>query len=144
LSKRDSTVEIKGENVRLISGPSRFPMDRALIGGAQPIHGWWAPDALRYKKRSGARRHATLSSPCTHLTPQTLGHPIGFAQWRREAPLRHSPTPPSSVSAGGGPKDDGIYSATASTLSTWTPPDPLSPGTLMVETLTYLFLCFLV
>jgi hypothetical protein len=41
--------------VGLISGPAQrlgpyFPLDRALIGGAQPIHGWWAPDALRYKK----------------------------------------------------------------------------------------------
>jgi hypothetical protein len=28
-----------------------FPLDHALIGGAQPIHGWWAPDVLRYKKK---------------------------------------------------------------------------------------------
>ena len=41
-------VEIKGENVRLISLPfkpngSNGPLTRALIGGAQPNHGWWAP-----------------------------------------------------------------------------------------------------
>jgi hypothetical protein len=28
-----------------------FLLDRALIGGTQPIHGWWASDALRYKKK---------------------------------------------------------------------------------------------
>jgi len=55
-----------------------FPLDRALIGGTQPIHGWWAPDALRYKNRSGGRRHTNLSSPCSSPTRQTLGHPIGL------------------------------------------------------------------
>jgi len=55
-----------------------FPLDRALIGGAQPIHGWWAPDALRYKNRSGGRRYTNLSSSCSPPTRQTLGHPIGL------------------------------------------------------------------
>jgi hypothetical protein len=75
-----------------------------------------------------------------HTTPldKTLGLPIGSAQWRREAPprrLRSTPTP-SSVSAGGGPKDDVIYIGAAPTLTPWTSPDLLLPPTT-VETLNY-------
>ena len=59
-----------------------------------------------------------------------------LVQWRREAPprrLRPTPSPPSSVSVGGGPKDDGIYCVTTSTPSPWMLPYLLPPTT--VETL---------
>ena len=29
------------------------PWINALIGGVQPLHGWWAPVAQHYKKRCG-------------------------------------------------------------------------------------------
>jgi hypothetical protein len=31
------------------------PLNRALIGGAQPNHGWWPPIAQRYKEEGGGR-----------------------------------------------------------------------------------------
>lgn len=37
---------------------------RALIGGAQPKYGCWAPDALRYKERMGTARGGLQGSPC--------------------------------------------------------------------------------
>jgi hypothetical protein len=47
--------------VRLIShqdGPTAiWALTRALIGGAQPISGWWAPVALRNKRRWGPAAH---------------------------------------------------------------------------------------
>jgi hypothetical protein len=63
----------------LISGPAQrlgpcFPLGRVLIGGAQPIHGWWAPDALRYKKEEWGPqaldpRLAVLSTHSTNPRP---------------------------------------------------------------------------
>jgi hypothetical protein len=62
--------------VRLISHPiepngsMRTPL-RALIGGAQPNHGWWAPVAALYKE-VGAGAHSTrfTAKPLAPPTPQ--------------------------------------------------------------------------
>ena len=137
--------------VRLISRPANgwglFPLDRALIWGAQPIYGWWALDALHYINRSRGLQAHNTKFVVRRQTLLTSPRPSDrLAQWRREAPprrLHSTPSPPSSISAGGGSKDE-IYVIAASTLSPWTPPDPLSPETLMVETLTSLTFCFLV
>jgi hypothetical protein len=66
-----------------------FPLDRALIGGAQPIHGWWAPDALRYKKEEwGPRaRQPRLAVHSTHSTnPRPSDRLCAVASGRTTAP----------------------------------------------------------
>jgi hypothetical protein len=113
------------------NGWGLIPLDRALIGGAQPLHGWWAPDALRYIKGVGAAgsRNEVRRAPKPHSTNPRPSDRL--AQWRREAPpRRHLSTavPPSSDNAGGGPKEDAIYFTETSTP--WTPPDPLPPMTV--------------
>ena len=59
-------VEIKGENVSMISPVWAQrpigPLDRVLIGGAQPNYGWWAPVTCAYIKRWGSG-HAVRGSP---------------------------------------------------------------------------------
>ena len=66
------------------------PWIRALIGGAQPFHGWWALVAQRHKKRGGGwgtRHEVHLSHQTPHLQSlnpnrsregveevQTIGH----------------------------------------------------------------------
>ena len=98
---------------------------------------------LRYKYRSGGRRHTNLSLPCTQPHSKNPRSSDRLAQWRREAPprrLRSTLSPPSSGSAAGGPKAAVIYIATTSTPSPWTPPDLLPP--LTVETLYSRSTCF--
>jgi hypothetical protein len=69
-------VDLRGPAQRL--GP-HSPLDRALIGGAQPLHGWWAPDALCYiKKGVGAAGSCDEVRCAPNPTPKTLGHPIGL------------------------------------------------------------------
>jgi hypothetical protein len=66
-----SWIDLRGPAQRL--GPHSL-LDRALIGGAQPIHGWWAPDALRYiKKGVGAAGTRSKVRRAPKPTPQTLG-----------------------------------------------------------------------
>ena len=72
------------------NGWGLFPLDRALIGGAQPIHGWWASDALRYKNRSGGRRHTNLSS-------LSLTQPNGWSQFPFDQALIGGAQPPIGV-----------------------------------------------
>jgi hypothetical protein len=42
----------RGRMLELIS--TSWPLTCGLIGGAQPIDGWWAPVAQRYKEEVGA------------------------------------------------------------------------------------------
>jgi hypothetical protein len=90
---------------------------RALVGGAQPIHGWWAPVAQCYKERVGATARSTRFTALPHTpTPQTLTDPrehwsSGKLRHRR----RRGPLPGSDV-----------HGATArrSTASSVTPSSP--------------------
>src|SRR3954466_10611889 len=99
-------VEIKGENVRLISRTSpttrTYPLNRALIGGAQPNSGWWAPVAALYKE-VGGRTHTVRGSPFA-AAPTDIPSDLGFSVGRREAPppppLPTSPPSPSSHGQG--------------------------------------------
>ena len=68
------------------------PWIRALIGGAQPLHGWWAPVAQHHKREVGAEARGTrltgaarcptpipmLSDLKRRVLPAT-GSPIDFA-----------------------------------------------------------------
>jgi hypothetical protein len=95
-----------------------------MIGSPQPIYGWWGPDALRHINKSrGLQAHDTRFVVRRQTLLTTLGRRSTSAQWRREAPLRPPTSSPSSVSAGGDPKDDGIYSVTTSTPTPWTLPE---------------------
>jgi hypothetical protein len=52
-------------------GPtSTWTLTRALIGDAQPISGWWAPVALRNKRRWGPTAYCTRFT-CSRVSPQS-------------------------------------------------------------------------
>jgi hypothetical protein len=67
--------------------PSRA-RSRGLVGGAQPIHGWWAPIAQCYIEEVGATARSTRFTAPPQTPPTTLA--TEGALERREAP----PSPP--------------------------------------------------
>jgi hypothetical protein len=93
LTKRESTNEIRGRMLDWSqaqpNGWGLSPLDRALIGGAQPIYGWWAPDALRYKKKEWGTqaRKSRFAVHSTHSTnPRPSDRLCAVASRRTTAP----------------------------------------------------------
>jgi hypothetical protein len=69
---------------------------RALVGGAQPIHGWWAPIAQCYKERVGATARSTRFTAPPHTPhPTNPNRPEGgkLRHRRRRGPLLGSDAP---------------------------------------------------
>ena len=68
---------------------TKWTLTRALIGGAQPMEGWWAPVAQPHK-REVRTSDTTDEVRCRHCSPPQNPNPIreGGLQ-RREAPPRH-------------------------------------------------------
>jgi hypothetical protein len=70
------------------------------VGGAQPIHGWWAPIAQCYKERVGTTARSTRFTAPPH-TPHPTNPNRPREHWsggklrhrRRHAPLRGSGAP---------------------------------------------------
>jgi hypothetical protein len=60
-------------------------------GGRPTLHGWWAPVALRYKRRWGPAAHSTRLTVSHSAPPTTRVRSESVRSQRREAPL---PSPP--------------------------------------------------
>jgi hypothetical protein len=71
------------------------PLSRALIGGAQPLHGWWAPVTSAYKEVGGPDAHSTRFT-VRRSPPPTRPTDLGFALGRREVSSRRHSHPPRS------------------------------------------------
>ena len=117
--KGKSKVEIKGENVRLISNRwtqrSTRPMIYALIGGVKPVR-VVGPYRTGYKREVGATRARTPR--------QSRGHPTSTYRSRRAGKRREAPPPCHSRPSPATPTMPGSSSSSIQGQGTGSSPSP--------------------